>query len=189
MKKTVLLLAVLLAVSSIFTSCKDNEVLPPMLGYWKCTGIGANVLGASTQPMGEEFLKYFSISYFGVGTSGYYVRVGADNLSAVTSLISSTGTESWKDFLTTGQYSYDTSAGTITHTSKGESKTYYYTVSGNSMKLTEKTIDTSSSAANSVLDILNSLLGTSASTTVGVVYHYEKVSGVDAFNNLLSGSN
>ncbi|MDL2296516.1 hypothetical protein LJC68_01195 [Bacteroidales bacterium OttesenSCG-928-B11] len=184
-RKTLLSILIAFIVLTTFSSCKEE--VPPMLGYWKCTGIGANVLGTSTSTIGEDMLKYFSISYAGVGTSGVYARVGADDLNAVASLATSTGISAWKEFLTTGKYTYDATAGTITHTSKGESKTYKYSISNNgkTLKLVEANDNVgSSSALNSALDILNNLLGTDANTTVGVEYTYEKLSGEDAFNAL-----
>lgn len=186
MRKIVLLTIVTVFIALSFTSCKDEEVLPPMLGYWKCTGIGANVLGTSTGTIGEDVLKYFSIGYAGVKTSGGYVRVGVDDVTELTSLGSGISTDTWKKFLSAGTYTYDASAGTITHTSSGESKTYNYAVNGNTLKLTEQTINVSSSTTvNSALDILNSLLGTNATTSVGVEYTYEKLSEGD-FKSLVS---
>lgn len=179
MKKIVLLTIVTVFIALSFTSCKDEEVLPPMLGYWKCTGIGANVLGASTSTIGEDVLKYFSVGYAGVGTSGGYVRVGVDDLSDLTSLGSGISADTWRKFLSAGTYTYDANAGTITHTSSGDSKTYNYTVNGNTLKLTEQTVNVSSSTVNSALDILNSLLGTDATTSVGVEYTYEKLNEED----------
>jgi hypothetical protein len=185
-KRGLLTIVTIFAVSVLFTSCKDDEVIPPMLGYWKCTGIGANVLGTSTSTIGEDVLKYFSVGYAGVGTSGGYVRVGVDDVTSLTSLGSGISADTWKKFLSAGTYTYDASAGTITHTSSGESKTYNYAVNGNTLKLTEQTINVSSSSTvNSALDILNSLLGTSATTSVGVEYTYEKLSEED-FKSLIS---
>ena len=184
-KRTLLTIVTVLVVSAFFTSCKEDEVIPPMLGYWKCTGIGANVLGTSTGAIGEDVLKYFSIGYAGVGTSGGYVRVGVDDVTELTSLGSGISADTWKKFLSAGTYKYDASAGTITHTSSGESKTYKYSVNGSTLKLTEQNIDVSSSTVNSALDILNSLLGTTATTSVGVEYTYEKMSEND-FKSLVS---
>lgn len=187
MKKRILLtIAAIAVVSTIFTSCKEKEeVLPPMLGYWKCTGIGANVLGTSTGTIGEDVLKYFSIGYAGVGTSGGYVRVGVDDVTELTSLGSGINADTWRKFLSAGTYTYDASARTITHTSSGENKTYNYAVNGNTLKLTEQTVNASSSTVNNALDILNSLLGTNATTSVGVEYTYEKLSEKD-FQSLIS---
>ena len=188
MKKVILLFATLFAVSLVFTSCSDkseNTVVPPMFGYWKCTGIGGNIAGVSINAIPEAYVKYFSIGYAGIGTAGTYVRIGADtdNLSELTSLATSASLDIWKKFLVTGTYTYDLSAGTITHTSDGESKTYRYVVNGNSLKLTEVMVE-APGTVNNVLGILNSLLGTEIGTTAGVEYSYEKMTLAD-FNNLL----
>lgn len=191
-KMTLLTIAAIVIASTVFTSCKEKEteVLPPMLGYWKCTGIGGNVFGASTPSIGKDYLKYFSISYAGVGTSGYYARVGVDDIQEIAS-ITKLDLSIWKNFLSAGSYSYDASAGTITHisTSDKESKTYSYTISnnGNTLKLVERTINVpSSTTVNNALDVLNSLLGTdnSINTSIGVEYTYEKMSKED-FNSLI----
>jgi hypothetical protein len=182
------LVAMVLAVTVLFVSCsKEKEIIPPMSGYWKCVGIGANVLGTSTNTIGEDVIKYFSIGYAGVGNSGVYARVGVDDITALASL-THIDKETWRDFLSAGKYTFDASAGTITHTAtNGSIKTYNYTVSGdgNTLKLIEHTINVPS-AVNSTLDILNSLLGTQATSTVGVEYTYEKLSGKEAFETLSS---
>jgi hypothetical protein len=183
-------LAIMFMATVLFVSCskeKEKEIIPPMLGYWKCVGIGANVLGTSTNTIGENVIKYFSIGYAGVGNAGVYARVGVDDVTALASL-TRIDKETWKDFLSAGKYTFDASAGTITHTAtNGSSKTYNYIVSGdgNTLKLIEHTIH-ASSAVNSALDILNSLLGTNATSTVGVEYTYEKLSGKEAFEALSS---
>ena len=191
-KRTLLAVTVAFALSFTFNSCKDKEttILPPMLGYWKCTGVGGNVFGASTTPMGEDYLKYFSISYAGMGTSGYFARVGVSDISELAT-ISKIDLSIWKNFLSAGSYTYDANAGTVTHVSSsdGESKTYSYVLSndGNTLKLIEHNINVpSSSTVNNALEILNILLNTNATTSVGVEYTYEKMSGQDAFNALSS---
>ncbi len=192
MKKIILSAIATALIVISFTSCKDKgeeEILPPMLGYWKCTGIGGSVLGASTTSIGEDYLKYFSVSYAGIGTSGYYARVGIsdiEDLATITNIDKNT----WKSFLSAGSYTYDATAGTITHSAtNGESRTYNYTVmnDGKTLKLVEQKFNlSSSSTVNNALDILNSFLGTSATTSVGVEYTYEKLSGEEAFNTLSS---
>ena len=185
MKKGMLLtIAAVFTVSFMFNSCSKEEV--QLLGYWKCTGIGANVLGNSTGSIGEDYLKYFSVGYAGTST-GKYVRVGVDDFSS----LASTGisTDIWKEFLSTGSYACDVSSGTITHTSSnGEARTYSYTVTNNgkTLKLVEQKLSLSSSGVNSALNILNSFLGTNAQASAGVEYTYEKLNSLEAFNSLIS---
>jgi len=188
MKKTILVLTALCMMLS-FSSCKDSEttILPPMLGYWKCQSIGGTVAGVNFNAIPPEYVKYFSISYAGVGTSGKFARIGADtgNLSELATLLKDNTSlfDVWKNFLTTGDYTYNSSDRTITHISDAESKTYRYAISGKTLVLTEVLVE-APSGVNSVLDIINSLLNTNINTTAGIVYTYEKMS-IEDFKGLL----
>lgn len=175
-----------IALSTVlfFTSCSDDEEPFALLGYWQCNGIGANVLGNNTNTFGEEYLKYFSIGFAGTNSTGVFYRVGADNLSDLSSVLTETNLSSLKKLLSAGTYSC--SDGFITLTSGGESTVYGYSVNGKSLKLVDAM--ESPSGVNNILDILNDLFNIDVDPTVGVEYSYEKLSGKEAFNSLFSSN-
>lgn len=187
MKKTILLLAVLFSFSFVFTSCSDDDNDANVLGVWQCSGVGGTMAGISTGSYGGEYLKYFSIIYLGKST-GAFARIGTDDLSNLTSLVSG-GSFSVSDYLSYGTFKCDSDAKTITHTVKGESTVYSYTLNNNILKLVEK--KTSNSEKNGLLGALDAIFGvTGINTTTGIEWTYEyKGAGLDVFTSLFSSSN
>lgn len=186
MKKNVLfitLAAIALSTVLFFSSCSDDENTFALLGYWQCSGIGANVLGNSSPAFEEEYFKYFSIGFVGTNSSGKFYRVGTDNLTDLASVLTEANFSSLKKLLSAGDYTC--SDGTITlTTSGGESTIYDYSINGKTLKLTEKT--ESLSGVGNIFDILNDLFDVDVDPTVGIEYSYEKLSGKEAFNSLFS---
>jgi hypothetical protein len=191
MKRITYFLAIsFVSVFLLFGCSKDKDstenIVAPMTGYWLCTGIGGTAFGVNTPSIETKYLNLFSIGYVGLAGTGYYTRTGVkDFASAATSINAITagtngGSESWKNFFTSGLFYYDTGASTVTHTlDNGEKETFVYSISadGNVMTLTTKSVETpTTETVNSVVSAINSIIGTAISTNVGVVYTYKKAS-------------
>jgi hypothetical protein len=173
----------LLAVAVLFSSsCKDNKnVYPPMTGYWLCTGIGGDVFGTQSNLIDSKFLSLFSVGYVGFLNSGYYTRVGAQDMGSIANLAQILqahnwgNKENWEQYFTWGQFAVDEQNSTVKHTLKnGETETLSYEIldDGNTLKLTTSEV---SIPGNSVTNIINDLFGTNINTNVGIVYTYKKV--------------
>ena len=183
MKKSILLLTTLFVALFMFTSCSsDDDNGVNLTGYWKCSGIGANILGSSTSTIGEEYLKYFSIGFIGTKSGGYYARVGSDDLNALGNVLTDANLSSLKDLLSTGSYTVDSDTETLILTSNGVSTAYNYSLYDNMLKLVEAS--NGSENVDNILGIINDLFGLDADSTIGVEYSYEKLSGLNAFNSL-----
>jgi hypothetical protein len=185
---TYLFTAFFISVFLLSGCSKDSteNVVAPMTGYWLCTGIGGTAFGVNTPSIESKYLNLFSVGYVGLAGTGYYTRTGVkDFASAATSISTITsgtegGSTAWQNFFTSGTFSYDTNALTVTHTlDNGEKETFNYSISadGNALTLTTKSVETpATEAVNSVVSAINSILGTASqiSTNVGVVYTYKK---------------
>ena len=174
MKKLILSLAVLIAVSASFTSCnivRDTPILPPMNGFWECVEIragGGGIVSLPT-PISPELLKFFSVHYVGAVTGGVFARIGTD-VANLTGLLTEIGVESdeslWRSFLTTGTFVYTPvtpTSGMITHTARGVSTTYQYdlvTIDGEEMLILSETIATvGGPAVGGIMDMINTIFG------------------------------
>jgi len=192
MKKLVLSLAVIIAISVSFTSCnEDTPIVPPMFGMWECIEIragGGGIVSLPT-PINPELLRFFSINYVGVGNTGGFARVGAD-AGDLTGLLAGAGAEQdqaiWRNFLTTGQFVFTGNAatGVITHTANGVSTDYRYdimTVDGERILiLTEQIASVGGPAVGGIMDMINLIFGTQVNNAAYIQYVYR-------YNNRLTG--
>lgn len=190
MKKLLTYFMIAVVTVSSFTACSEetkNEIIPPMTGYWRCTSIGGSVFGVNTPAIENKYLNLFSIGYVGLVGTGYYTRTGSTDLastaSAVTTITSPLNSSSdWSSFMTSGGFTYDATAKTVTHNLKnGETETFIYEISadGNELKLTTQTaspiggksLTSAVGALNSILTFMNS---STINTNTGIVYTYQK---------------
>ncbi|MDR3047533.1 MAG: hypothetical protein LBU51_07995 [Bacteroidales bacterium] len=191
MKKTTFILVVML-LFLLTNSCDKKVEQSPMNGYWLCTGISGSAFGAETPSLNSNYFSLFSIGYAGLGSLGYYTRVGAKDLSStigdLSNLLSLQGIgskETWSKYFTYGSFSFNESSKTVTHIlQNGETETMYYQITdnGNTLKLT--TQEVSLPAANSVTSVINSIFGTNINTNVGVVYTYKKTTVQDIISKV-----
>jgi len=187
MKKLVLSLAVFIAVSASFTSCnivRDTPILPPMNGFWECVEIragGGGIVSLPT-PISPELLKFFSVNYAGAMTGGVFLRVGTD-AGDLTGLLSSIGATAqdqvtWRDFLTGGSFVFtpqNATSGTITHTARGISTTYLYSMPNRDTLVLREVIATAGGpAVGGVLDMIGLIFGTQVNNAVYIEYVYRR---------------
>ncbi len=196
MKQKIVFLLLLIGSISLFTACEEEELLAPMNGYWKCTGINGTAAGFNTSSIESKYLNLFSVGYVGIGSAGYFTRTGAEDLSSAAGAIavvtggSTGGAAAWENFFTSGTYTYNTTEKTVTHNlENGETESFSYKISadGNTLTLTKETETAVSGTINSVVSVLNAILGSNTvNTSVGIVYTYQKSSVAEiiaAINN------
>ena len=200
MKKVAISFIFFICALTLFTGCsKDTVSLPPMNGYWLCTGINGTALGINKASIENKYLNLFSIGYVGFATTGYYTRTGATDFSSASSAISTItsgttgGSSAWSNFFTSGTFTYDKTASTVTHTLKnGETESFKYAISadGNTLTLTKETETSVSGTVNSVVSAINSILGstTPISTSVGIIYTYKKSSVAEIISSINSAA-
>jgi hypothetical protein len=197
MKKIILPALAFLTLAFSFTGCGEKEILAPMNGVWRCTGVTGTAVGLSTPTTDDKALNLLSVVFGGAAGLNYYARTGQGDLVSDASTIYSTLSgvssgnvkQSWSDFLTTGTFDYSGNMLTMTSTS-GLQQEFTYQINGNTMTLTESVLPTGvGNAVNTVTNIIGSLFGSGSmpETTVGVVYTYEKTD-INTIKNLVSGN-
>lgn len=190
MKNHFFLLTTLFAVLFVFNSCSDdddNSGISNLTGYWQCKGVGANAFGlVNTGSQGGDYLKYFSLSFVGTKTKGVYARLGSDDLTDIASAVAGMSVESLGSMLSAGSYTMNGTQLTLTPKGDGEAVVYNYTLTDNTLVLSEYS-ESSNETVDNVLSVISGLFGVNTSkvnTNVGIEYTYEKLSGLDAFNKL-----
>jgi hypothetical protein len=190
MKKLILSLAILFAATTTFTSCKeDTPLLSPLNGYWQCVGITGNAGGLIETPaFGADFLRFFSISYAGLGNVGTYARIGADS-STLGELQGIFGADNfdasvWTNLLSAGTFttSGTSTTGTVIHTPAiggGTAISYGYRIENDERRLVIIEVIASAGAnANAALNLVNLIFGTNVNANVTIEYHYERVNSI-----------
>ncbi|MCR5299092.1 MAG: hypothetical protein K6D57_07350 [Paludibacteraceae bacterium] len=191
MKKHLLFLSAALTLGLLLSSCSSSSKTGSsgtLLGLWQCTDVSSSVAGKNISGLADnKYLKLFTIGFAGIN-NGVYARVGqsgsgaAADLSAVaaaaSALYSGTGKVSdWKKFLTRGSFSTDGNTLTLTRSNDGGVETYTYSISGNTLSLSQEIANASSNATvSNVVSVLNSVLGSQQqiNTSANIVYTYKR---------------
>lgn len=191
MKKHLLLLSAALTLGLLLSSCSSSSKTGSsgtLLGLWQCTDVSSSVAGKNISGLADnKYLKLFTIGFAGIN-NGVYARVGQSgsgvtaDLSAVaaaaSALYSGTGKASdWKKFLTRGSFSTDGNTLTLTRSNDGGVETYTYSISGNTLTLSQEIANASSNATvSNVVSVLNSVLGSQQqiNTSANIVYTYKR---------------
>ncbi|MBP5307492.1 MAG: hypothetical protein J6Y79_05535 [Paludibacteraceae bacterium] len=205
MKKIILFLSIALVSGLLLSSCTSGSNATSkgtLLGLWQCTNISSSVAGKNVNGLSDnKYLKLFTIGFAGIN-SGVYARVGqsgngaASDLSAVataaSSLYAGTGKVSdWKKFLTRGSFSTEGDKITLKRANDEGTETYTYSISGNTLTLSQEIANASSNATvSNVVSVLNSVLGSNQqiNTSANIVYTYKRTTITEVISSFKSAN-
>lgn len=187
MKKLSIAILTLVSALFMFSSCSsDDSKNIALLGYWQCTNISGTLLGSTTDLTSSSYCKVFSVAFIGA-SNGVYLRTDPTKLATngLTTSDSTANATALSNFLSKGTYSCSGDNITLTDANGKGAVTYGYSVSNNTLTLTQTVASSSSTASavvSSALSLISAFTGSSLAQTGSVTYTYTKLSTASVAN-------